>query len=271
MVNLHFTLINGKGNKPPFFLIHTIPFDSSYLQNSLSEINFDRDLYLVDLPNHGESDDQKVETLNFEKIANRIEDLRQDLGLNKIVMYGHGIGGFVAQHYVLTYGKYLDALVLSNTSSNAKYRKEMAWNIRDKFSSVTIQALNEYAGLTDDKSVRVRFTQSLAAHFDPMNHEKAKGIMDGSFRISTEAYVYLSQYVIPKHDLRERLRKIKVTTLLLGGKEDVWPKSALQFLENDISHARSLLLDGGHFPMIDNPKLYWNTIRMWLNDDLNQI
>jgi proline-specific peptidase len=263
MSKIHYQQIDGDSAKPVIICLHTAPLDSSYLLTSLTNFKPTNPVIAIDLPGHGQSPDE--DKLTFEQMADRVEGLRQDLSLDRIIMYGHGIGGFVVQHYAIKYQKHLTGLIISNSAPNTKYREFMAWNIRDRYTKMTRQAIEDYYGKTDDQSIRMRFTRSLAVHFQPTNHERAKKIMDDCHRIASELYVHLSQNEIPKHDVREQLRKIKVKTLIMSNKEDVWPTNASLLIKNDINHATLLVQDGGHFHMLENPQEYWNAIDTWIN------
>ncbi len=263
---LNYEVVEGDIAQLPVFMIHTTPLDSSYLIRSFRDIKPANTIITIDLPSHGKSEDTKVINLTFKKIADEIEKLRQELDHPSIVMYGHGVGGFVAQNYAIKYQKYLKGLILSNTAPNFKYRTEMAWNIRERFSKVTIQAMEGYAGKTDEKSISARFTQGLAVYFKPTNHDEAKKLLNDCYRLAAKAFVYLSQYEIPKHDLREKLRKIHIKTLIISGKDDVWPEKSSLLIKNDIIHARLETIASGHFPMIDNTQKYWELIIEWLSE-----
>jgi proline-specific peptidase len=264
MSNLHYQQIDGDLERPTIFCLHTTPLDSSYLIESLTNVKLVNPMLVIDLPGHGQSTDE--DGLTFEHMADRVEEVRKALSLDKIIMYGHGIGGFVAQHYGVKYQKHLAALIISNSAPNAKYREFMAWNIRDRFTKMTRQAIEDYFGKIDDQSIRMRFTRSLAVHFQPTDHEIAKKIMDECHRIASETYVHLSQNEIPKHDLREQLRKIKIKTLIMSNKEDVWPTNASLLIKNDINHATLIVQEGGHFHMLENPIEYWQSINEWVNN-----
>ena len=45
-----------------------------------------------------------------------LNDLIKSLGLEKIHLVGHGVGGFVAQHFALDYKDNLSSLILVNSS-----------------------------------------------------------------------------------------------------------------------------------------------------------
>ncbi|MHA2172751.1 MAG: alpha/beta fold hydrolase, partial [Candidatus Kariarchaeaceae archaeon] len=113
MSNLHYQQIDGDLERPTIFCLHTTPLDSSYLIESLTNVKLVNPMLVIDLPGHGQSTDE--DGLTFEHMADRVEEVRKALSLDKIIMYGHGIGGFVAQHYGVKYQKHLAALIISNS------------------------------------------------------------------------------------------------------------------------------------------------------------
>ncbi|MHA2502870.1 MAG: alpha/beta fold hydrolase, partial [Candidatus Kariarchaeaceae archaeon] len=199
--------------------------------------------------------------LELASMASAIDTIRTELNLDKISLMGHGIGGFVVQQYAIQFSSHVSSVILVNTSPNAKYRETMGWNIREKFNKVTRQALDQYRGETTEKSLRTRFTQSLATYFDPVNHDAAKELMDNASSIGTEAYVFLAQHVIPKVDFRKALRTVNVPVLVIAGTNDVWPSTSSQLFRNDMLQAEFEEFAGGHFLMIDNTDNFWNKIK----------
>lgn len=260
MVELFHEIINDKSDNTPIYAIHTIPLDSRYFARSLAEYRPDHPIVLVDLPSHGKSSDVNPEGLEFNRMAETIEQLRRELNHSKIILLGHGVGGFVVQHYTNLHEDQLDGICLVNSAGNVKYRTTLAWNIRDRYSKVTKQALEPYYGETDDQSIRARFTQSLAVYFDPTDHEEAKRIMNEAERIATDAYVHLSTEIIPNHYFRENLRDVSTKVLIIASKKDVWPVEASKLMRNDIIHAEYKELNTGHFPMLEKPSEFWQMI-----------
>lgn len=248
--------------------LHTIPLDGSYFRNSTKTANPDIRVIVVDLPSHGQSDRLSEDKLNFFDMAELLQQQLAELQLSKFHLLGHGVGGFVALHYAMKYQHSLKSLILLNSAGNNRYRNSLAWNIRDRYSKSTIQALNQYAGKTDDKSIRVRFTQSLATYFSPTDHDSATELMDNCDRIATEEYVHMSLHAIEKYDIRDQIRKIRVPTLVLGGLRDVWPLAHVELLNIDIGGSQYVVLDSGHFPMVENPAMFWSYVtRFILNPD----
>lgn len=265
MAKLFYTKHEGKKSTVPLFLLHSIPLDGNYLRKSIEGYELPITTYIIDLPSHGQSEIVETENLNFDFMAKEIEKLRAELGYAKIIIYGHGVGAIVAQAYATQFENKLDALILSNTAPDARFREQLGWNIRQRYSKTTLQVLNRLVGKTDDKSIRERYTQSYAYYFDPVNHEASKLLMDGASRIATEEYVHFAQNDLSKFTYRDALRKLNVRILILAGSKDVWPEFSIKLLISDIEHAETKIMKGGHFLMLEGAKIYWNTVFDWLN------
>ncbi|MHA2101213.1 MAG: alpha/beta fold hydrolase [Candidatus Kariarchaeaceae archaeon] len=249
----------------PLFVIHTSPLDHNYMANSLPhDIKPNFDIYFVDLPAHGKSKDLEIK-LSFRRLSDSIEELRKSLRLPKIHILGHGIGGFVAQYFAAYHKKFTASLIISNSSPNHNYREEMAWNIRDQYSNTVKQKLGDYEGRTDEESLKFKFKTALAYHFSPPNEEQANQIINSTARFASEAYVVISNYLIPVFDIRQYNQRIKVPVMIISGKNDVWPKHILEMYHTDIPNATYVEFETGHFPMVDKPEKFWNTLHNWLN------
>lgn len=256
---LHYQILNNN-NLNPMILLHTTPLDLNYLKNSFKDILIDRRLVFIDLPGHGESKVDNLADITFDTIVEDIHDVINSLEIENFHLFGHGVGGIIAQHYAKKYERSLKSLTLSNTSPNGKYRELMGWNIRQRYSNLIKEAMEQYRGKTDDKSIRARFTQAFSVYFKPTNHDEAEKLMDNTSKIASEAYIYYAQHLIPKHNYREELRQFKVKTIIVGCTNDVWPIESVRLIKNDIPAAKFIVLEMGHFPMIENSKYYWDQI-----------
>src|SRR5262249_6756735 len=72
----------------------------------------------LDLPGHGESDrpgDHAV--YGLEAVAERVAGAIRALGLQKVTLVGHSMGGMVSEYVALNHGELLRALVLVDTAA----------------------------------------------------------------------------------------------------------------------------------------------------------
>lgn len=264
---LYYYKVDGEDTEQniPLFLIHTSPLDHNYLLNSLpDDYAPSSSFYFIDLSSHGKSPDVENKQLSFKKLADQVDKLRDYLGFDKVNIFGHGIGGFVAQYYATYHRKQTSSLIISNSSPNHNYREVMAWNIRDNYSKAVKQRLADYEGRTDEEALRFKFKTSFTYHFSPPSEERANELLESISRFPKDAYVIISNYLIPILDLRQYNQKLKIPVLIISGSNDVWPKSILDMYHTDIPNATYEEFETGHFPMIEDPDTFWLIIKNWL-------
>ena len=258
--------IVGNNNGNPVYVFHTSPFDHMYLMKSLkSEANYN--FHFFDLPNHGNSEPTDLENLSFMKIAKAVEEYRKSNEHQEIHVIGHGIGGFIAQTYATRFKNSVLSLIICNSAPNSRYRTEMAWNIRDRLSKVVKQKMSDLQGETDAESLRFRFKSSLPAYFTNEFHSQADELIDGLDVFPSDSYVTISNYMIPKYDVRDGLQSFQHPVLIIIGTHDVWPENILDLYKIDVPHAKVVKLNSGHFPMIEQPEAFWNTVLAFLKEN----
>ena len=258
--------ITGNNDGIPVYVFHTSPFDHKYLMKSLQSEG-DYSFYFFDLPNHGGSEPTDLDNLSFMKIAKAVEGYRKSNDHQKIHVLGHGIGGFVAQTYATRFKNSVHSLVICNSAPNSRYRTEMAWNIRDKLSKVTKQKMSDLQGGTDAESLRFRFQSSLPAYFSDEFQSQADDLIDGLDVFPSDSYVTISNYMIPKYDVRDGLQGFHHPVLIIIGTHDVWPENILEHYKIDVPHAKIIKIDSGHFPMIEQPVQFWNAVLAFLDEN----
>ena len=264
-------LVNKETNTSniPLILFHTTPLDSNYLKQSIlaSGIDFGRDLYFIDLPGHGGSPDFPPDTTLSDLVDFIVKEFRRNsLNSRNYVIFGHGVFGGMLAQLVFAKDDMSVGGIFSNTCADNLYRKEMAWNIRDKFSKTLKMVFEQHQGKTDEKSLRAKFTISLAAYFPEINHEEAKRLMDESKRVGVKAYLYFAANMLPFFDSRDLLSKKDAPVLIIHTLKDVMPKDRKLAMFNILKKGEFLELgEYGYFPMIENPKDYWGQVKNWLD------
>jgi 3-oxoadipate enol-lactonase len=80
----------GNASKTPLMLLHGIYFDHKLWKNNTDQIN-DRDVYVLDMPMHGESIDVKKEW-DMNDISNMLLEIIDSLKIEKVIAVGHSWG-----------------------------------------------------------------------------------------------------------------------------------------------------------------------------------
>lgn len=125
-VKLNFDVIKGNSKLSPIVILHGL-FGNRLNNRSMGRfLNEDlrRDIYLVDMRNHGKSPVNKIHT--YDAMSQDIFRLIEEENLNKPILIGHSMGGKVAMECALRKSKLVTGLVVIenapiNTMPNTKF------------------------------------------------------------------------------------------------------------------------------------------------------
>ncbi len=250
------------GEKPPLLLFPSLPLDSTYLKLSEGDLQYQGDVHLLDYVDASESLPEKY---NLKQL---IKDLKLYLENNKIGrfnIFAHGLGGLIALKLVTDVKDQIDEIVLFSTSASSKYRPELGWNIRDKYSMLIKNELDEYYGKLDENSLEHKFTRAYAAYFNPPDLTKAMNLISSSKRLEFDLYAALIPD-LEQFDVRYKLKKFKGRCLIMTAEDDVWPLKYIREIQNYITdHSLYHFKTGGHFKMVEDPEEFWGAVGRWLN------
>ncbi len=110
-----FDVLREGGEKTPLVMVHG--FGSGFLQfyHNLDHLHAHRRLYTLDLPGFGRSS-RITFGKNPEKVENQfvdvIENWREEMGIDRFVLLGHSLGGFLTTSYAIKHPERVRHLIL---------------------------------------------------------------------------------------------------------------------------------------------------------------
>ena len=192
---------------------------------------------LWDMRGHGRSDSPAEPTAYSQ--ANSVDDIAailDALGVQKAVIGGHSLGGFLSLAFHAKYPERVAALVLSSTGPG--YRKDApreAWN-------ATANALAD-----EIERGGLEWLRDRSAEVDPTDHKSAVGLINAGRRMLTQA----DGAVI------ESLPSISVPTFISVGSKDDSYFAATKYLEVKIKGSQRHVFEGaGHAANRDMPEKF---------------
>lgn len=233
LVDLHYYTI---GSGFPLVLLHGWSADGlSYaLQVPLA---YKYRLILPDLRGHGRSPKPRT-SCNSKMLAADVNRLFEKLRIEKAIMGGGSFGGLVALQFVLDYPQKVEALILSDTTSNSAavlpFMDMMlpvlsGPNAVERLRSM-ISKLAKASGMTKTPVGAMMMESALErfADIDPISlFEVSKGVKN--------------------LDFTPRLSEIKVPTLIIGAKKDmVIPFKYTEVLHQGISGSECVVIKTDH-------------------------
>ena len=112
-----------RGSGPPLYVCHGGPGSTySYLVAALRPLEREYTLVYHDYRGSGRSGRASARTYTFARLAEDLEELRQQLGHRRVALLAHSLGGFVALRYATRYPRPVERLALVSVAPCASAR-----------------------------------------------------------------------------------------------------------------------------------------------------
>jgi pimeloyl-ACP methyl ester carboxylesterase len=204
-----------------------------------------------------------------------LEQLRQHLGLERMLLLGHSHGGVVAQAYAAAHPDHIHRLVLA--SSLARFGPEQEAAMRAGIEKRSGQSWypDAVAALDEEQDGKFTTDQELAKLFFrefPLYlaryGEAEAGYADSlrSDTINADTLLLFNREIFNTFDLRDRLPKITAPTLVITGEDDFicGPLCAAE-ISAAIPGARQVIVgDSGHYTFIEQPQAFHDEVADFL-------
>jgi proline iminopeptidase len=258
------------GNGPTILTFHGgLGLDHGYLRPWLDPLGNSARLVFFDLRGHGRSGGR--DTLAHADHATLCADadcLREQLTTDRVLLFGHSYGGFLALEYALRYPEQVAGLVLCSTSASARHAPEAVELAASRGMPAALAALRH--GLAEPSASDSEFAETwrsvLPLYFHRNDPERAASIFAKTI-FSAEGYNRAFFAWLAQYDVRERLGEIDAPTLVLSGADD-WimpPQLAGNELTEGLRHAEQVVFEhSGHFPFIEEPERFTEVVDAWL-------
>jgi proline iminopeptidase len=278
------------GHGSPLVLLHGGPGAShEYFLPWLVALARTNRLIFIDERGSGRS--ERVEDVHQYTVENMVEDteaVRNALGLGKISLLGHSVGGVLAQAYALKYQEHLSHLILASTFPSTKQFNEVLAQEKAQMPAVKLARLEELekAGLYGKGAnwEHGRYTEEYeklawgngyfpylyGAHpdsnFDPtsvgnVNWELYREMWGSNGEFVVDGNLISVEYV-------DQLSTIKVPTLVIVGDHDECDASLARAMHEKIADSKlAILANSGHEAFEDQPKMWIESVRDFINQN----
>jgi 3-oxoadipate enol-lactonase len=236
-----------KGTGKPLVLVHGYPLDHTIWDEVLSLLENNFDIITPDLRGFGQSDIVKSQYKILDMAAD-IAGLLDQLGIEKVAIAGHSMGGYVALAFARAYPERVLGLglVASQAPADPPERKQGRYDAAAEIIKTGVEPVAESmsAKLTSDKRVQT-FVRGLIAEQQPMG-------LAGALKAMAE-----------RDDSTSILSGFKFPVAIVHGEEDeLIPVQRAQEIKAAIPHAILMELSGvGHMPMMENSQITATTLK----------
>ncbi len=187
-----------------------------------------------DLPGHGRSEGPGREAIG--QYARDVVSFLDLLGVERMVVGGHSMGGAIAQVMALDHAERVAGLILIGTGAKLRVAPAVLDGIPNDFEATV--------GLVVDWS------------FGPAATDDLKQLGLKAIR-ETDPAVLLGDYrACDRFDIRHQLERIQTPTLVVGGTADrLTPLRFSRYLAENIDRARLEIIEGGgHMMALESPE-----------------
>jgi pimeloyl-ACP methyl ester carboxylesterase len=243
-------LLKG-GSGAPLFFLHGANGAGDWLP-ILTSLSQDYTVYYPDHPGYGESDTHpKIDSV--QDLAFFYLDVMDQLGIDKAVVMGSSLGGWLAVEIALIAPEKVDKLILIDA---AGIRIEDV-KVPDIFVMSPQQVYNILFHSAEKKDIY--------ASKNINNPERETIVLRN--RIATSHLAWNPYFHNPK--IVDRIHRLKMPVLVVWGAEDkFFPVGYGEKYQELISHSTlQLIKDAGHFPHIEQPEQFWDSIKCFLTEE----
>jgi proline iminopeptidase len=276
------------GRGAPLVIVHGGPGAShDYFLPYLLPLARTNRLIFIDERGSGRS--SKLEDAHGYTIENMVEDVeavRVALGLGKISLLGHSVGGVLAQVYALKYQQNLTHLILASTFSSTVELNKIFVRMKENMSPELRQRIDkmEAAGLFGKgmpyENGRYTPEYLIAAwgegYFpylyqnrpDPNYDPIASGVM--SWDLYREMWGEHGEFIVDGNlksvEYTERLATIHVPTLITVGDHDECDPSLSRAMQEKISGSKLVVLPkSGHMTFVDQTRMFLTAVDSFIH------
>lgn len=254
----------------PVVCLHGGPgLDHTYLRPWLDPLAAGgRSLVLYDQLGNGRSDrDVDLGSDAIASWAEDVEEVRESSGHERIVLFGHSFGSFIALVYALEHPKNVEALLLCSSAPALDFGAVVAENLAARATPAQMALLGAVPDPTDDEAFRRAWKELLPLYFHTFSADVGRA-MDEKMRYSAFACA-AGQAAAARFDVVARLGEIRAPTLVLAGRHDPFtpPAQGAERIARGIPGSRLEIFESsGHFPFIEEPGKFVATARRFLDE-----
>ena len=242
-------------DRPVLLLVHGGPggYDHSYFKPWFGVLTDRMQVVYLDLRDHGRSDRGDPGAWTFEACADDLRAFCDGVGIERPVVLGHSMGGFVAILYAARHPRHAGGLVLQSTLARFDLDRLAEGVRRVAGDEVAELARRDYSGdeVSDEEWAKV------FAAFGP----RVPTAEELARRLRNPAVGAFGMDLLRALDVVDELRRIRCPTLVCVGDADpVTPVAAAEEIASGLPQGvgRLAVVEGaGHFPWLDAGERYW--------------
>jgi len=255
----------------PLILLHPGPgLDGSIFFPFLEPLAERHRLIALDLPGNGRSDQGGPDDWTLASCADTVAAFADALGLREYTLLGHSFGSFVALTHLARHPGAAARVVASCGAASETWLQTMS----DRLAAFEPAALREQVRQAFDRESRAQTPEDCRRVWadempffvaDPQG-DALERLTEALERVVFQPAIYTTEGPDETYDVRAELAHSHTPVLAIGGALDhSIPPEASEEIARLAPHGTLAIIEGaGHFPFVETPAAYLNTLRDWL-------
>ena len=246
----------GKYGAPVIIFIHGFPFNKSMWNLQVEALKDNYRVIAYDIQGHGNSDTGN-EDFTIELFVKDLLSLMDALKIDKTVLCGLSLGGYIALNAIESYPGRFNALILSDTQCIADTPEAKEKRMK-AIESIRKSGVEKYA----DESLKNLF----APESFTIRVEEIAAVREMIVKTSEQSLCNTLLALSERKETCSKLQEIKVPVLIMVGKEDkLTPPGAAQLIHEKIKDSFLKIIEhSGHLSNIENPEEFNNQLKKFV-------
>ena len=250
--------------RPTVVLVHGGPgsYDHSYFKPDFDRLTTVAQVVYLDLRGHGRSEWGDATDWSYELCADDLRAFCDAVGIERPIVYGHSMGGWVVVLYGARHPGHAGALILQSTMARFDLDR-LAEGFRRVGGDEVAELARQHFGV---QAVTPEEWPRCFAVFGPNVPDDAQLAR----RIQNLDVGLRGMELMRELDVVDQLARIDRPTLVCVGEVDaVTPVEASQEIFDALpaDTARLEIFPGaGHFPWLDDPEAYWRIVTSFVRE-----
>ena len=247
------------GSGVPVVLLHGFPFNRTLWRDQVESLSASHRVVTPDLRGFGESSVGAEDAATMEEMARDVAALMDELKIERAIIGGLSMGGYVALAFCRQFARRVRALILADTRPQSDTEEG-----RQNREVMARRALDEGMGAIAEAML----PKLLAPATHMKNPQAVARVRDMILSTRTEAAAAALRGMAVRQDQTNFLQNILQPTLIVVGSEDqLNPPADSETMRREIRGSRLEVIEGaGHVSNVERPKEFNAALTKFLKD-----
>lgn len=243
---------DGQDGAPVIIFIHGFPFNKSMWNKQFNALKNNYRVIAYDVRGHGNSDAGKAD-FSIELFVKDLLNFMDALKIDKTMLCGLSMGGYIALNAIQNYPDRFDALILSDTNCIAD-TAEVKEKRMKTIASIKKGGVEQFA----DESIKNLFAP---VSFETKNEEIA-AVREMIVNTPKQSLYKTLRAFYERKETCSKLQDINVPVLIMVGNEDkITPPAVAQLMHEKIKNSLLFIVEhAGHLSNMENPLEFNNQL-----------